>query len=245
MSTQRGFIGIGVLLIILLGIVVLGGGAYFFVQPQSSQTASKNNTATTTTQTTPVSTTGWRLYENREIGVAFEYPESWGEVSVSREKGCQVDYYYFGTSTVKKFLSEMQRTGDPCDHVMLLLFSPSPRSGDIFLDTMTPLANEYHLGRGGYWGDVSGLINDVFMAKVCAQAGTVCAKNSRGIQVAKVPNQPSGEDGPMVTVYYIKSTHPFYYGLALSASRLNPAWEADFERVVDTLHFVSSPSTTP
>jgi len=40
-TTQRGFVGLPILIVILLGIVVLGGGAYFIVYQQSpSQTVS-------------------------------------------------------------------------------------------------------------------------------------------------------------------------------------------------------------
>ena len=56
MKTQRGFIGVGVLITILVGLAVLGSGAYFLMQSnQTSQTASENNldtlpTAQTTTR---------------------------------------------------------------------------------------------------------------------------------------------------------------------------------------------------
>lgn len=52
MKTQRGFIGLPVLILIVLGLAVLGGGTYFVLQQKStSQTTSENSDATIPTDT--------------------------------------------------------------------------------------------------------------------------------------------------------------------------------------------------
>jgi len=101
MYTNRGFVGIGVLIAIILGVVVLGGGAYFVVhqQPSVSPTAQlptlqeSTNVGTQTavkpapmpvskkpaTQTTPTpvasdETANWKTYRNDTLGFEFKYP---------------------------------------------------------------------------------------------------------------------------------------------------------------------------
>jgi len=104
MHTQRGFIGVGLLVAIILGVVVLGGGAYFVMQQNSSsQTASEDsqndflpnntlptkntasnqvsNTQPTPSAKTPASPTtdkiaNWKTYRNDVWGIEFKYPSN-------------------------------------------------------------------------------------------------------------------------------------------------------------------------
>lgn len=59
MQNQRGFIGVGVVLLIVLGLIVVGGGAYYVGHQSASQTATKNfdNVPTLPTTNNPAQAT--------------------------------------------------------------------------------------------------------------------------------------------------------------------------------------------
>lgn len=102
MHTQRGFIGVGVLIAILVGLAVLGGGTYFVMQqnaqPQTptyqdeintlpttqttSNTSGQTQTAETkkpavTTVVTYEQSVSYRMYQTDELGIKLRIPTDW------------------------------------------------------------------------------------------------------------------------------------------------------------------------
>ena len=264
MNTQRGFVGVGVLIAIILGVVVLGGGAYFVMQQQApSQTALPDNnfeaTFGTQNQNIPVGTTNnsntnnatvqqeakipssWVSYQNSDIGIAFSYPKTWGEIKTGKDGGCTPDFGYYGASAVQQMINEVGASDDPCNEVRL------SANNKAFLSTWSKLYTKYPTPRGGDWGSDAGGI------QAAASVETYCAnkskencsvyKNSNGILVAR-SLEILGEGRGSGWIYVIKSAHPFYNGVILYAG-VDSEYKKVIEQVVDGLRFLPyTPSTS-
>jgi len=254
MDVRRGFISLGILLAILVGLAVVGGGAYYVGQQNApSQTASEDNLDTlqvlSTTNNSPETTVntptqsnavrvGWKRYENKEIGIAFEYPESWGEISVNREKGCMYENtQYYGEKVASEMKKKLDTTGDPCLHLTLRVGERN------FLATQSALYAQYPVPRGGYWGDAASSIKtDEYVRNFCSTSrGGDCKvfTTSNGIRVASYVDSGVCEMGCQPgTHYVIKSPHAFYFGLTLLASDVGNVNGSDFERLINSLRFI-------
>lgn len=168
---------------------------------------------------------GWRLYENREIGVAFEYPETWGTIRVEKEAGCF------------EAKEEMATSGDPCEQVRLS-FEAVPAG--IFFATETFLHEKYPIGRGAFFGDEY-VSSEESLLGYCTgkKAGNPCTTtiNSHGVLMTKSFGV-LGMDDETGWKYLMRSPHPYFSSVVLASSRLNPAWQSDFDRLVDSLRFI-------
>ncbi len=213
--------------------------------------AQKQNTPTSTAptpsaasanpeQSTKISSV-WVPYQNNDIGVAFSYPEAWGEIKSLTESGCMPDYGYYGASAIQQMIKEMSATNDPCTQVRLAIIG----SNEVFLSTWSKLYTKYPVPRGGYWGVIAGRI------QTSASVETYCAnrpkencstyKNSNGILVAR-SFEVAGYGDRRDWIYVIKSAHPLYNGIVLYAGH-DAEYKKIIEQVVDTLRFL--PYTSP
>ncbi len=82
---------VAAIIIILLLILLAGGGAaaYFILGKKKTTMTDqqKNNNSTTTAETKTTTSTvpeGFKAYENKDLGIKFNYPSEWGEVTVTQ-----------------------------------------------------------------------------------------------------------------------------------------------------------------
>ena len=183
---------------------------------------------------------GWRAYENSEIGIAFEYPAVWGDISVSKEVAdCySTDTTYYSASKLVQMRKDVAESpNDSCQQVRLMV------GGAIIVQTATPLANKYPVPRGGYWGDMSSSVtSDAYITNFCTKhtVGTCnLISNMQKIPIVRYEGI-IGMGDEVGEVYLVHTAHPLYYGLALSPSRLPVKDDSDFMRLIETLRFIPS-----
>jgi len=209
---------------IIIGAVIGGSGVWAFFSFPGSETQIPNVQDTIPTQSSTVPA-GWRLYENKEIGITFEYPDTWGNIRVGKEVGCF------------EAKQEMAASGDPCEQVLLSF--GDVREG-IFLATQTLLHEKYPIGRGAFFGDEYVGSEEILLGYCSGKMGgnpCTTARNSHGVLVTKSFGV-LGFDGEAGWKYLARSPHPYFSSVVLSSSRLNPTWQSDFDRLVDSLKFI-------
>ena len=208
----------------LVAGLVLGGGAVWAYGSLSSTNAPAPVVDNDRLSVTP----GFKTYENKEIGIVFEYPEAWGEIRVEKEVGC----------FEAKEKQEMAATGDPCEQVRL---SFADVSVGVFFAVQTPLHWKYPIGRGAFFGDVYVDGSESYLAQYCDSraGGKPCAvaTNSNGVFFVK-SYEVLGMDDETGWKYLLRSPHRYYSSVVLSSSRLGPAWQADFDKLVGSLRFL-------
>jgi hypothetical protein len=185
---------------------------------------------------------GWRVYENSEIGIAFEYPAAWGDISVSKEVAdCySTDATYYSASKLAQMRKDVAESpNDPCQQVRLMI------GNAIIAQTATPLEHKYPTPRGSYWGDVSAeIVSDEYIANFCTTEIAIVCKVISNLQNIPIVYYQGvigvEEEGE---VYLVRTKHPLYYGLALSPSRLPIKDTSDFRRLIETLRFI--PTNSP
>lgn len=217
-------------------LVLVGAGAAFaYTVYKPAPQGGALQVATTTAQTAA----GWKLYENYELGIAFEYPQAWGEIGIMHDElGCDVvgTASVWGQASSTQLVADMAATEDPCDQAMLSLMG----RGSILAAT-TPLYHKYPYGRGGFWGDKY-VADDMVLANFCTaeQNDRSCEliQNKNGVTIAKAFG-PYGEESSDAWVYVMRSPHPYYSSIVLSSYNLESGQQADFDRMVDSLTFIT------
>ncbi|MEK7101868.1 MAG: hypothetical protein AAB882_01810 [Patescibacteria group bacterium] len=241
-TNQKGFASI--ILIIVLVVLIAGGFGYFELTQKPITTATSATTEQTVaqpTQTPPIPT-GWVLYQNTDIGVAFYHPASWGTIGTVRDTGCMLDENYYGKDGVAQIKKEMALSPqDKCDQIRIgPLLTSDLRYPTPILVTTSPLYAKYPTPRGGFWGDNAGLvINNAYIAEYCSKVKeSKCnmITNSQGIALVHYSGVIGAEE--YGEFYLARSPHPIYYGLALSPSRLPVEYQKDFAKIMDTLYFL-------
>lgn len=170
------------------------------------------------------------VYRNTKLGIQFEYPSEWGVLEESVERGCY---------EAQEKITEQ----DPCQHVDLLFMDLEWPVN--LLSAYSVLFSQHGVGRGGYWGDFAGSIKDEdFVKNYCNDKDkNKCRvyKNANGILVARSIEDVGYGEGEAV-LYYIKSSHPVFFGLVLSTDRFQnvgiPNLEEKIDRLVDSLRFI-------
>lgn len=163
-----------------------------------------------------------RNYQNQRLGIVFSYPQVWGDVKESAEKGC----FYEGPKD------------DPrCENVVLKFSNNN-------LAEITSAGRSFVL----YPNPREGLLSDTLFIKNQIDIDTFCQgkdsalcrvyKNPQGIIVAKyaMPAQCNDLNGcvPATTYYYMKLNQNDYPGLSFMA---DAALEKDMDKVVESLKF--------
>lgn len=244
-TNQKGFASI--VLIIALVVILAGGFGYFELTKKTDTPSTATTTEQATAQPKPKSSipTGWVLYKNADIGIAFYHPASWGTIAVVRDFGCTLDENYYGKDIVAQIKKETALAPqDKCDQVRI--GPASPQWGEKYpmtiLVTTSPLYAKYPTPRGGFWGDYSGaVVNNAYVTNYCSkitEGECSVITNSQNIMLARYQGV-IGVDDEEGVVYLANSTHPTYYGLSLSPSRLPAEYQKDFDKVLDTLYFLS------
>ncbi len=224
---------LGVLLGVVLGVGITAASSLYLFSAYKANTDALLKENAQASKAAPEFTT----YTNKELGIAFEYPESWGEINV--EKGVEdcfsTDANYYTSAQLQQMKKDVAEAHDPC----LTIFV---KAGDgTFLVTMTPLAVKYPIPRGGFWGFYAGSVkNDAFVENYCSGVteGTCeVLTNAHNIRLAHYSGGSIGleEQGEF---YLAHTPHSLYYGLALSPSRLPVAMQDDFSAVIDSLRFI-------
>lgn len=219
---------------VLVLVVLVGVAAWIFTTAKSPVVDTQIQGATTTPVAQSQIPAGWRVYENKKIGIAFNYPEAWGEVVVADvEGGCDSP----------EAQAEIAATHDPCIQIVMRFPSPLYASGGIFLATETALHQKYPVGRGAFWGDEFIPTQQAIEHYCDGKSGTcVVSKNSNGVTIAKtyLSAAAPGDMGEQQEgwVYRLYSPNSVYQSIIISAVRLDARWQVDFDRLVDTLRFI-------
>ena len=145
-----------------------------------------------------------KTYRDAELGIAFEYPAVWGEVTIDDEAGiCLPDY-----------------VADDCNFRTLLL--ENVYLGAIFLSAETKGHSDNPVGRGGFWGDLAGDISSNNLSECDQELGCSTVTNSNSVTFALHEADPPPEEmGYQPERYYVYNPDNQYYGLVLSSHRLD------------------------
>jgi hypothetical protein len=182
---------------------------------------------TTTTTSTEVATDAvveetdvLRTYQNSEIGIAFEYPASWGDITSEVEKGdCPSDY-----------------RADSCQQITLTFSG----LGRIFFAAETLGHENFPVGRGGFWGDGAGEVTPNYLDMCDATQTCKKVSSEHGVLFARYYEplfdwDTDSELPPSSSRYLLKHKDNEYYGLILSPRRMldvSEDIEAVFENTV-------------
>ncbi len=196
---------------------------------------------------------GWGLYQNQELGVAFQYPLSWGSIKqgfvstgcVSKDKvygGTEyMDYTEEVYNQIKKEMALAPQ--DPCRISSLGVMAenePNDMSRVIF-GTMSPLYMKYPVqGMGPPWYAIAGLATSKeFVENLCIKSSVECLTftNKQGVLISReqFSNEMHGVEG---AVNYIHSPNNIYSGIVMSSAELSEEQQKDFGSVIDSLHFI-------
>jgi hypothetical protein len=241
----------GFILAAIFILAIAGGVIWYLLEKQKTtvieapkqETASESQNEETFDgqEADQVDTSDWKTYRNEEIGVEFQYPSKWGEIKERKEQGC---YDYENGGVNKTILTKE----DQCYQIALYT---SNYDKAIFFSTQSNLRVKFGIPRGAYWGDYTGAIkSEKDIQRMCeGQKENDCNvyKTLNGIWVAKrLEQREFSPEGEMIYVYYIKSSHPIYFSIAMSADRIMRAnkqdlsTESDFSKVIDSLVFLSN-----
>jgi len=155
-------------------------------------------------------------FTSEKLGIRFKYPSAWGPVAEGIEN-CTYDV-------------EAATESNPCEHVTLGFSGVPGRTS--FLSSYSLLAAENPPERDAYWGDRAGAIRDEnFLKSYCdglpsaswpRLSSTDCKTytNQHGVLVVR-SFEETGYGGKAL-MFYIKSSHPVFFGLVLSTDRLAP-----------------------
>lgn len=170
------------------------------------------------------------VYRNEKLGLQFEYPSEWGILEESAERGCY---------QAQEKITEQ----DPCEHIDLLFIDLDWPVN--LLSTYSILFSQHSVDRGGYWGDAAGGIKDEnFVKNYCNDKDkNKCRvyRNTNDVLIVRSIEDVGYDEGEAV-VYYIKSSHPVFFGLVLSSDRFRNVGitnlEQKLDRLVDSLSFI-------
>jgi hypothetical protein len=145
-----------------------------------------------------------KSYRDETLGLTFDYPSDWGEVTVNDEKGrCSQDYAL-----------------DDCNFRTLIFKDISSQA--IFLSAETKGHQDNPIGRGAFWGDVAGSITSDYLSSCEQRNNCSIVKNSNDVSfIVYEANPPPEEMGYQPERYYVHNPDNQYYGLVLSSHRIN------------------------
>lgn len=145
-----------------------------------------------------------KTYRDNELGIAFDYPASWGEITTENERGkCSASY-----------------SADDCNFRNLLF--EEMYSAAIFLSAETKGHHDNPVGRGAFWGDYAGNITSNYLTECRQNQNCSVVENSNGVSLAMYDADPPPEEiGYQPERYYIYNPNSQYYGLVLSSHRLD------------------------
>lgn len=221
-------------LFLIAAVFLLVGSLVWGLNASKNLTRDKQTLIVTTTEPVkPIS--AWRQYENQEIGVAFEYPAAWGEITTMHETGfCKEDGSYYSAKKLAQLKKDIEGSTDPCLFVAL-------KVGDsILATTETPLHNKYPSPRGAFWGDGNGSFkDDEYIKNYCSMlkdGKCKLIKNANNIPIAFYHGETDTEvEGDL---YFLHNSRPLYPGLTLSPVRLPEEYQKDFPQLINSLKFI-------
>jgi len=223
---------IAIAVAILIIVLAIGVGVWRWKEKNNEKNISEQQTNKNGQNNNEVDTSDWKTYRNEKLGVIFDYPSKWGKIVEFAEQGCP-DYEKGGVD------ADILNEKDDCKRITL-----SGLNTGEFFSTGTPLLAKYGFARGGYWGDAAITIeSENFIANFCKEKKNICEvfKTKNNILIAKnVEQREYAESSDQkIIVYYIKSTHPIYFGIAMSSDRLNyNNAEEDLINVIESLKFL-------
>ncbi len=145
-----------------------------------------------------------KTYRDSDLGISFDYPASWGEITIDNEPGnCPSGY-----------------SADDCNFRTLLV--KDVNSAGIFLTAETKGHSDNPIGRGAFWGDPAGNISLTYQAECTNSQGCTLVTNSNDVTFALYEADPPPEEmGYQPERYYVYNPNNQYYGIVLSSHRLN------------------------
>ena len=151
-----------------------------------------------------------KTFRDDSLGITFEYPAVWGEITVNDESGnCPSGY-----------------VADDCNFRTLLLNDSSTAA--IFLSAETKGHKDNPIGRGGFWGDLAGNISSNYLSECGKIQGCRVVTNGNNVTFALYKaDPPPKEMGFMPERYYVYNPNGQYYGIVLSSSEVSASHETD------------------
>lgn len=166
------------------------------------------------------------IYKNQKLGIQFSHPSDWGTVEDSAER-CQ-----YGEQ--EKIIN-----ADLCEHVDLFFTDLSWPVN--LLSSYSVLFSQRGADRGGYWGDQAGKItSENFVTNYCNDKDkTKCKvyKNANNVLIARSIEEACTEGGCAgeAIMYYVKSSHPVFFGIIISTDRFRNVAIQKLEQKMDNL----------
>ncbi len=197
---------------------------------------------------------GWGLYQNQELGVAFQYPLSWGSIKqgfvstgcVSKDKvwgGTEyMDYTEEVYNQIKKEMALNPQ--DPCIMTSINIIDENVPYGvqgeRTILGTMSSLYSKYPVqGKGPPWYAAAGSsVSKESLKNLCTKSFVECSTftNNQGVLIYK-EQVSEGMYGEGV-MYYIHSPNNVYSGIVMGTLDFSEEQRKDFGSVVDSLYFI-------
>lgn len=144
-----------------------------------------------------------KTYRDDDLGITFEYPATWGEITVDDEAGnCPSGY-----------------EADNCNFRTLLL--KEVYSAAIILSAETKGHHDNPPGRGGFWGDDAGNISLNYISECEASQDCTVVENSNDVKFALYKADSRIETNYKPERYYVYNPNNQYYGMVLAADSLN------------------------
>lgn len=232
------------LAVVLTALLVIGGVFFVWMKKQEKPVVpvpNNSNPIETKQEKKPslTGTTGWTTYRNEEMGIQFDYPNSWGDINVSKEVGC-VDYYAAEVA-IPKDLKES------CFHITL---SASSFDKGAFLSTEGVDYTNTEIPRGADWRfrlismpkeQENFCLNNPFIP-MGNKGGHLenCKKfkTASELLVTKGVREIPFTENEKMTVYFIRTNHPIFYDLVLSSQYLKSSTsENELQQLIETIKF--------
>lgn len=186
------------------GALLIGMGIGYFVGVSSEDEGVRAEVPAPEVTADPEETNGLTDFNDPVTGISFSYPPRWGAVSIGDERGaCGADY-----------------KEDPCNF-RYYSFKELQAAG-IFLVAETKGHAENPVGRGAFWGDNAGSIDEDYQEKCGMNTHCTLIENSQGLVLAKYTAMifDYGEGLPDGKAYEVYSSQGPYYGILLSPLRI-------------------------
>lgn len=180
----------------------------------------------------------WRVYQNEDLGIVFEYPSIWGEIQESKD------------STPCDGGEARNPEEGKCQRITLSVGNLKNEKR-VFLATETLAYTSSHLdgryAQGAAWDEKVRVIpkdkedfcsNNPYLPKGTSFVRCSVLKTEHGISVAVAEGIVPFTDNEQMTSFFIRTDNPLYYDLIVSSVELEkifPTSKIDMRKLVESI----------